>query len=399
MLARDNQLPPDGDWLVWLILAGRGFGKTRSGAEWIQEQSRSHQRIILAGATASDLRDIMVEGESGVMAIARSPHRPHYEPSKSRLVWPNGSTAVLLSADEPDRFRGKQAEVAWADELASWRYPEAWDQLMLGLRLGQRPRVIVTTTPRPTKLIKALVASETTHVTRGSSYANRANLAPDFFRQIVSKYEGTRLGRQELYAEILDDVPGALVTREMLVYGDAPLSAQAGTVKPTYQRVVVAIDPAVSYGPESDETGIIVAAKGIDQRGYVLDDVSGRYSPHDWAQAAIRMFSEYQADAIVGEVNNGGDMVESTLRNAGFAGRFLAVHASRGKRTRAEPISGMYEQGKISHRRAFTELEDQWCNFTPDSPISPDRVDACVWAFTELFPPVQVITGDFVLSG
>ena len=398
ILARDNQREPAGDWLVWLILAGRGFGKTRTGAEWVSQKAHDHGFLILAGATASDLRDVMIEGESGVIRIAKPDWRPRYEPSKARLTWPNGATAILMSADEPDRFRGKQSEVVWADELAAWRYPDAWDQLLLGLRLGPRPRALVTTTPRPTRLIQSLVAAPTTRTVRGSSYDNRDNLAPDFLDQIISRYEGTRLGRQEIYAEILTDVPGALVSREMIRYGEAPLTAVNGVVQPTYTRVVVAIDPAVSYGPDSDETGIVVCAKGIDGRGYVLDDLSGRYSPGEWARKALAASEEYRADAIVGEVNNGGDLVEANLRNNGFGGRYLAVHASRGKRVRAEPIAGLYEQGKVSHRRPLADLEDQWCNFTPDSLDSPDRLDACVWGMTELFPPVQVIAGDFVFS-
>ena len=384
LVARKEQRPPTGDWLTWLILAGRGWGKTRTGAEWVQANHTRYRRWILAGATASDVRDIMIEGESGILAISGA-DRPRYEPSKSRLSWADGSLALLLSADEPDRFRGKQAEAAWVDELATWRYPDAWDQLQLGLRLGPRPRQIVTTTPRPTALIKRLAADSTTHVTHGSTYENRPNLAADFFRQIVSRYEGTRLGRQELHAEILSDVEGALWRRDMITYRPAPLHGVSGELVPDYLRVVVAIDPAVTYGPDSDETGIIVAAKGSDGRGYVLDDQSGRFSPNEWAKRAIAAYQEHKADAIIAEVNNGGDMVEANLRAAGFADAYRAVHASRGKRIRAEPISGRYEQGKISHLRPFVELEDQLCNFTPDTNVSPDRLDALVWAFTELF--------------
>lgn len=326
----------------------------------------------------------MVEGESGILAISRD-DRPRYEPSKSRLSWSNGAIALLMSADEPDRFRGKQSEAAWADELASWRYPEAWDQLQLGLRLGPRPRQIVTTTPRPTALVRRLALDSTTAITRGSTYDNRPNLAPDFFRQIVSRYEGTRLGRQELHAELLTDIEGALWKREMIRYDRPPLKGHPGSEPiPDYVRIVVAIDPAVTYGPDSDETGIIVAAKGPDARGYVLDDLSGRFSPDDWAKRAIAAYDEYKADAIVAEVNNGGDLVENLLRGRGWRGAYKAVHASRGKRTRAEPISGLYEQGRVSHLRAFSELEDQLCNFTPETLTSPDRLDALVWAFTDL---------------
>lgn len=386
LLRRPEQVPPPGDWLTWLILAGRGFGKTRTGAEYVKEHHSRYRRWILAGATASDVRDIMIEGESGILAISSGPEYPRYEPSKSRLTWPNGSMALLLTADEPDRFRGKQAEAAWADEVAAWRYPEAWDQLQLGLRLGARPRQVVTTTPRPTPLIKALVADPFTVVTGGSTYANRANLAPDFYRQIVSKYEGTRLGRQELYAEILSDIEGALWRRDQIRYGNAPLHGKDGQLVPDYLRIVVAIDPAVSYGAESDETGIVVSAKGADGNGYVLDDLSGRLSPTEWARRAMGAYELYKADAIVAEVNNGGDLVESNLRAHGYLGAYIPVHASRGKRVRAEPIAGRYEQGKVIHLRQFVELEDQMCNFTVDGVgSSPDRVDALVWGQTELF--------------
>jgi phage terminase large subunit-like protein len=383
-LARPEQIAPQGDWLTWLILAGRGWGKTRTGAEWVQANVNHYGRWILAGRTSGDLRDIMIEGESGILRIARDPYRPSYEPSKRRLTWPNGAVAVLRSADEPEGFRGLQGEAAWVDELAAWEHPEAWEQLQLGIRLGEQPRQCVTTTPRPTPLIRDLLKDSGTHATRGSTYDNRDNLSPKFFRDIVTRYEGTRLGRQELHAEILDDLPGALWTRSMFTYNEAPLRYIEGTPQPEYRRVVVAIDPAVTYGPESDETGIVVAGVGIDERGYVLDDQSGRYSPNDWATRAIAAYQHYRADAIVAETNNGGDMVEDTLRTRNFDGRFIKVTATRGKRVRAEPIAGLYEQGRISHRQMFTELEDQLCTFTPESLVSPDRLDALVWAFTEL---------------
>ena len=383
-LARPEQIAPPGDWLTWMILAGRGWGKTRTGAEWVQANVPRYGRWILAGRTSGDLRDIMIEGESGILRIARPPLRPSYEPSKRRVTWPNGAVAVLRSADEPEGFRGLQGEAAWVDELAAWEHPEAWSQLQLGIRLGEFPRQVVTTTPRPTPLIKGLLADAGTIATRGSTYDNQDNLAPKFFRDIVSRYEGTRLGRQELHAEILDDLPGALWTRSMFSYADAPLRHTGSEVAPEYRRVVVAIDPAATYGPESDETGIIGAGQGIDGRGYVLDDQSGRFSPADWARRAIALHNDLKADAIVAETNNGGDMVESMLRSAGFDGHYIKVTASRGKRVRAEPIAGLYEQGRISHRRMFAELEDQLCTFTPESVVSPDRLDALVWAFTEL---------------
>jgi phage terminase large subunit-like protein len=258
-IGRANQLPPDGDWRVWLLLAGRGFGKTRTGAELIRARAMAlaARRLALVAPTAGDARDIMVEGESGILAISPPWERPRYEPSKRRLTWPNGAIATLFSADEPERLRGPQHDAAWCDELASWRYPEAWDMLMLGLRLGADPRVVVTTTPQPTKLIRDLIADPTVVVTRGTTHENRANLAPVFLGQIVRRYQGTRLGRQELEAEILEDVPGALWNRGMI---EATRASRA----PALIRVVVAIDPAVSSTAGADETGIIVAGKDED---------------------------------------------------------------------------------------------------------------------------------------
>jgi phage terminase large subunit-like protein len=290
--ARPNQLPPDGDWRVWLLLAGRGFGKTRTGAEMIRARAiaRTARRLALVAPTAGDVRDVMVEGESGILAISPPWERPRYEPSKRRLTWPNGAIATLFSADEPERLRGPQHDAAWCDELASWRYPEAWDMLMFGLRLGSDPRVVVTTTPRPTKLLRDLIADPAAVVTRGTTYENRANLAAAFFGQIIRKYQGTRLGRQELDAELLEDVPGALWNRGMIE------SARA-RVGPTLVRVVVAIDPAVSSKEGADETGIIVAGKDEDGRGWVLADASGRYQPTEWARTAISAYRAHGAES------------------------------------------------------------------------------------------------------
>ena len=396
LLRRPEQTPPDGDWLTWLILAGRGWGKTRTGAEWVQENVTRYGRWLLAGRTSGDLRDIMIEGESGILRIARDPHRPTYEPSKRRLVWPNGAVAALRSADEPEGFRGLQAEAVWADELAAWEYPEAWDQLQLGVRLGSRPRQVVTTTPRPTKIIRDLLADEGTVATRGSTYDNRANLAPDFFRQIVKRYEGTRLGRQELHAEILDDIPGALWTRETIRIFPPPRIQRHGELELDLARVVVAIDPAVTSGEDSDETGIVVAGLDVTGKGHVLADRSCRLGPDGWARRAIQSYRDFGADRIVAEVNNGGDMVESVLRAVDPNIPYTAVHASRGKRIRAEPVAALYEQGKVTHAEPFPELEDQLCTFTPESGESPDRLDALVWAITHLMLG-QSVGGDFSL--
>jgi phage terminase large subunit-like protein len=401
--ARDEQRPPLGDWRVWLYLAGRGAGKTRSGAEWVQMQvGAGRKRIALVAPTAADARDVMVEGESGIMGVAPEDddERPIYEPSKRRLTWPNGAIATTYSADEPERLRGPQHDAAWCDELAAWRYPEAWDMLMFGLRLGDDPRVMVTTTPRPTRLIKELVADPSVVISRGTTYKNRANLAGAFLQQIIKKYEGTRLGRQELNAELLDDVPGALWNRALIEAARAPI----GFVLPDLVRVVVAIDPAVSSGEDADETGIIVAGKDKDGRGYVLADLSGRYTPIEWARIASSAYRAHGADRVVAEVNNGGDLVENTLRVVDDNIAYTAVHATRGKVVRAEPVSALYEQGRIRHMGSFTALEDQMCEFTPDldrskpkrdttdpssvsmggARSSPDRADALVWAFTEL---------------
>lgn len=380
-IARPNQLPPDGDWTTWLLLAGRGFGKTRTGAEFVREEVEHERagRIALVAPTAADARDVMVEGESGILAISPPWNRPKYEPSKRRVTWRNGAIATLYSADEPERLRGPQHDLAWPDELGAWRYAEAWDMLMFGLRLGQHPRAVVTTTPRPTRLVRELLASPTTVVTRGSTYDNRANLAPAFFDQIIRKYEGTRLGRQELYAEVLDDVPGALWTRSMI---DAANTQHA---LPDLVRVVVAIDPAVTSGEDSDETGIIAAGLGADGLAYVLADRTCRMSPDGWARRAVTAFDEYRADRIIAEVNNGGDLVEATIRTVRKGIPYRKVTASRGKRVRAEPIAALYEQGRVRHAPGLQALEDQMLTFLPEGTEgSPDRVDALVWALTEL---------------
>jgi phage terminase large subunit-like protein len=382
--ARPEQLPPPGDWRVWLLLAGRGFGKTRTGAELVRTRVGAHtaRRIALVAPTAADARDVMVEGESGLLALAPPADRPLYEPSNRRLTWPNGAVATTYSADEPERLRGPQHDFAWCDELAAWRYPEAWDMLMFGLRLGDDPRAVVTTTPRPTRLIRALLADPKVVMTRGATAENRANLAPAFLDQIVKRYQGTRLGRQELDAELLDDMPGGLWQRGII-------EATRTVTVPKFSRVVVAIDPAVSTSEHADETGIIAAGRDANGHGYVLADASGRYAPAEWARVAIAAYGARHADRIVAEINNGGDMVEATLRMIDPNVPFSAVRAARGKVARAEPVAALYEQGRIHHIGAFPQLEDQMCSFTSDfdrkaAGYSPDRVDALVWALTEL---------------
>jgi phage terminase large subunit-like protein len=311
-VARPNQLPPSGDWWqVWLLLAGRGFGKTRSLAEWVCDQAASGRagRIALVAATAADARDVLVEGESGILAVAPPWCRPVYEPSKRRLTWPNDAIATTFSAEEPERLRGPQHDAAVCDELGAWSRPETWDMLQFGLRLGRQPRCLVATTPRPTKLIRELVAREGRDVvvTRGSTYENRGNLAPGFFDQVICKYEGTRLGRQELNAELLEDTPGAL-------WNHGIIDAARQTAAPNLVRVVVGIDPAATSGEDADETGIVVAGKDNQGHGYVLADASGKYQPIEWAKIAVAAYRAHHADRIVAETNNGGDMVAATLR-------------------------------------------------------------------------------------
>lgn len=322
----------------------------------------------------------MVEGESGILAISPDP-KPLYEPSKRRLTWPNGAIATTFSAEEPERLRGPQHDAAWCDELAAWEYAqETWDMLMFGLRLGDDPQCVITTTPKPVKIVRELLNDPTCITTRGSTFENKANLSPAFVAEIVKKYEGTRLGRQELYAEVLDDVPGALWTRSMI-----ESTRRRRELKPDMSRVVVAIDPAVTSGEEADETGIVVAARGVDGRGYVLADLSCRLSPDAWAKRAVNAYREFEADRIVAETNNGGDLVERVIRTVDANVPYRAVTASRGKRVRAEPIAALYEQGRVSHVGGFSELEDQMCMFVPDNfDGSPDRVDALVWALSDL---------------
>jgi predicted phage terminase large subunit-like protein len=389
--ARPTQLAPPGAWRTWLILSGRGWGKTRAGAEWVRAQVESGrcERLALVGATSADTRDVLVEGESGILAISPPGRRPVYEPSKRRLTWPNGAMATLYSADEPDRLRGPQHDGAWADELAAWRYADAWTQLQFGLRLGTDPRVVVTTTPRPTAIVRELASATTTIVTRGTSYENRANLAPAFLDELRRRYEGTRIGRQEIFGDILDDNPGALFRREDI---DRARVRQA----PVLLRVVVAIDPAVSSNPNSDETGIVVAGLGRDMHAYVIDDVSGRYTPSAWARRAIRAFVDHQADRIVAEVNQGGALVEANLRTVDPRIPYKAVRASRGKAIRAEPIAALYEQGRVHHVGALGALEDQMCAWDPTlNEGSPDRVDALVWAVTELLLEAAPVRRNF----
>lgn len=393
--ARPGQLPPPGDWLVWMVLAGRGYGKTRIGAEFIREFCRVHprSRAALVAGTFADGRDAMVEGESGLLHVTPPQELRDGNPEKAwnrsmgELYFANGSVAKVYSSEKPGQLRGPQHDVAWFDEAAKAKDAHlgtqeetTWSNLMMGLRLGSHPRCVVTTTPKPHRLIRQLVEKPTTHVTRGTTFENLANLAPTFRAQILEQYEGTRLARQELYAEILEDVPGALWTLKQL--DDLRVAAA-----PALQRVVVAIDPAGTSNEESDETGIVAAGTtgGEHAHGYVLADHSGRYSPDGWARAAINLYYELEADCIVAEDNFGADMVVFTLRVVDPSVPVKRVHASRGKRVRAEPIAALDEQGRVHHVRTLAALEDQMVNWVPDLPgKSPDRVDARVWALSEL---------------
>lgn len=394
--ARPNQIAPEGDWTTWLLLAGRGFGKTRSGSEWVRSivcgktplAAGAYSRIALVAETAADARDVLVEGESAILSVHPKDFRPLYEPSKRRLTWPNGAVATLFNATEPDQLRGPQFDAAWCDELAKWKYAkETWDMLQFGLRLGHRPKQVVTTTPRPIPVLKEILADPGTVVTKGKTEDNRSNLAASFLNQIRAKYTGTRLGRQELDAEILDDAPGALWTRSAI---DRDRRKESDV--PRLTRIVVAVDPAAKTNVVAEDgaaTGIVVAGMGDDGRGYVLDDLTCRTSPDGWARRALSGMDRYGADCIVVETNNGGEMVAAAIKAVRPTAPIREVTASRGKWTRAEPIAALYEQGRISHVGSLPDLEDEMVLFGPNGMVggsSPDHVDALVWALTELFP-------------
>jgi len=390
--ARPNQLPPVGNWITWLVLAGRGFGKTRCGAEWVRDEvtSKRASRIALIAETQKDLEEVMCFGNSGIYSVFPPHQKPKITKKPIRVEFHTGAIAYGYNATEPDQLRGPQFDRAWCDEFAKWRYSrETWDQLQFGMRLGEHPRQIITTTPRPIPVLKEILAAPTTVVTRGVTLENEANLAAPFIKYITEKYAGTRLGRQELSAEILDDVPDALWTR-MALDRDRRHPDQV----PILKRVVVAIDPAAKKNDMPEDgaaTGIVVAGVGEDNRGYVLDDATCRESPNGWARMAVACFDRHQGDCIVGEINNGGDMVAATVRAVRPTVPFKEVHASKGKWTRAEPVAALYEQGRISHVGTFAALEDEMVNFGPNGMVgemSPDRVDALVWALTELFPVI-----------
>tara|TARA_R110001632_G_scaffold159534_2_gene277742 strand:+ start:51 stop:1448 length:1398 start_codon:yes stop_codon:yes gene_type:complete len=395
---RDAQFPPiNNDWNTWLINAGRGFGKTRCGAEWVREQVKlGHKRIACVASTNSDIERVMVKGESGFLSVCwkndkdnKGKHMgfPEWSPTKRSLTWANGAKVEFYSAEEPERLRGPQFSAAWCDELAAWNKDmDTWQMLQFCLRLGKHPRVCVTTTPKPTKLMRELLKNPKTVVTSGSTFDNSANLADTYLVAVRDQYEGTRIGRQELYAEVLEEAEGALWTTETL---------DAASIKhedvPDLARIVVALDPAVTANAESDMTGIVVAGVDINGIAYVLGDYTAKLSPQGWAEKAIGLYHQYEADRIVAEVNQGGDMVKLTIHNIDDNVAYKAVRASRGKYARAEPVSALYERNLVKHvsnppdGANLNELETQLRTWEPLGRIgSPDRLDAMVWAITDL---------------
>lgn len=376
------------------MLAGRGFGKTRAGAEDVAGFAYANPgvRIAVVAPTYADARDTCVEGESGLQNVIPRSCIETWNRSMGELHLWNGARFKLFSAEEPERLRGPQHHRAWGDELGAWQYPEAWDQLMFGLRLGTNPQAIITTTPKPTTLIRSLASDPDTIVTRGSTFDNAKNLAPAALKQLLEKYEGTRLGRQELFAEILEESEGALWNRTII-----ERSRHMKRV-PAMARIVISIDPATTSKTESNLTGITACGLGRDGLGYLLADKSGRYTPDGWAKAAVKLYQDLSADRFVAEGNQGGEMVRHTIQSEMKNAPVTIVHASRGKKARAEPVAALYEQGKIKHCGVFTELEDQMCTWDPLGDMgSPDRLDAMVWGFTDLMlhSPVAPMFGSY----
>ncbi len=383
--ARANQLPPEGDWLTWLMQAGRGFGKTRSGAEWAKWEGLSHPgwRIHILAPTYADARDTCIEGDSGLLSVLPQECIETWNRSLGELLLTNGTRYKLFAAEEPNRLRGPQCHAAWCDELSSWRYEDAWDQLLFGLRLGVDPRVCVTTTPKPNVLTRRIIRDPKTVVTRGSTFDNAGNLAQTALEQLKAKYEGTRLGRQELYAELLEDVPGALWT------WDTIRAAQEMQTPPIEEmkRIVIGVDPSGSDGETGDKQGIVGAGFGQDGKGHVLADLTMRGSPDEWAKAAVKLFDDLKADQIVAERNYGGEMVRRVIQTVRPHIPVKLVTATRGKVVRAEPVAALYEQRRVTHAGPFRDLDEQMTLMTGDGYVgegSPDNVDALVWALTEL---------------
>lgn len=380
--ARDSQLPPEGPWRVWLCLAGRGWGKTRTGAETTNRLVETGQvrRVGLIAPTSADARDTMVEGDSGILACSPPWFMPRYEPSKRRLTWPNGVRGLLYSAEEGERLRGPQFDWLWGDEPASWTDVTTWPNAVMGLRLGRQPRALITGTPKPVPLILDLMKDAETFVTRGSTFENEGNLARSYIAQVRRIYAGTRLGRQEIYAEVLTDMPGALFSQVLV-------DRNRVDAAPELERIVIAIDPAPTSETGADETGIMAVGRGFDGHGYVLKDHSLRATPDEWARAAVKAYYEHKADRIVAEINNGGDMVETVIRSVDPGVPFKAVRAMRGKAKRAEPVAALYEQNKVHHvgpPEKFERLERQMRVFTGINGRRDDRTDSMCWGLHEL---------------
>jgi phage terminase large subunit-like protein len=384
IVGRDEQKPPEGDWRTWLIMGGRGSGKTRAGAEWVQalasQKGRSDLRIALVAETLGDAREVMIDGVSGICRIAGT-KAPEFEISRRRLVWPNGTIAQIFSSEDPESLRGPQFHFAWCDELGKWKHAEeTFDMLQFGLRLGAFPRQLVTTTPRPVPVLKRLIAHGGTRLVRIATRSNAGNLSPGFVEALEARYGGTRLGRQELGGELIEDRQDALWKR-------ADLDGCQIRLRSPLRRIVVAVDPPAGAG-EASCCGIVVAGLEENGRAVVLADCSVEgASPAGWAQAVVAAFRRFQADRVVAEVNQGGEMVAAMLRSVDAVLPLTSVRATRGKFLRAEPVAALYEQGRVAHAGRFTELEDQMCDFGPDglsSGRSPDRLDALVWALTAL---------------
>jgi phage terminase large subunit-like protein len=393
--ALPHQLPPEGAWKSWVVMGGRGAGKTRAGAEWVRAEVEGARptdpgrarRVALVGETVDQVRDVMIFGDSGILACTPPDRRPEWEATKKRLVWPNGATATAYSAHDPESLRGPQFDAAWADELAKWKKAEvAWDMLQFALRLGDNPRQVVTTTPRNVATLKAILKNPSTVITHAPTVANRAYLAASFLDEVTARYAGTAQGRQELDGLLLEEVEGALWPLARIE------AAQSDDLDPP-DRIVVAVDPPVTGHATSDECGIVVAGVYMrgppqDWRAVVLEDASvSRASPEVWARAVVAAYERHQADRVVAEVNQGGDLVQTLLRQIDPALPVRAVRATRGKVTRAEPVAALYEQGRVIHRRGLDRLEDQMVRMTGAGYAgkgSPDRVDALVWALTEL---------------
>ncbi len=394
--ALPHQLPPQGDWKSWVIMGGRGAGKTRAGSEWVRrkvegatpEAPGECSRLALIGETFDQTREVMVFGDSGILACSPPDRRPEWHATRRQLVWPNGATATVYSAHEPQALRGPQFDAAWVDELAKWKKAEdTWDMLQFALRLGSHPQQVVTTTPRNVEVLKRILQSASTVTTHAPTDANRAYLAESFLAEVESRYGGTRLGRQELEGVLLEDVEGALWTTAMI-------EGMRTDRLPELDRVVVAVDPAVTSGAASDECGIVVAGVVMagepkDWRAYVIEDATVRGGPSDWARAAIAAMDRHKAERLVAEVNQGGDLIEAVVRQIDPLVPFRALRAARGKAIRAEPVAALYEQGRVRHLRgpSLGALEDQMCRMSLrgyEGKGSPDRLDALVWAIHEL---------------